>query len=780
MSCSACALRIERGLNRVAGVQASVSYATERARVHYDSGQVSPRELVEAVRRAGYEVRTQTLDLLIDGLDDGAGASRVQAALEAIPGVQARANVATRHVQLRLAPPAPPLSALLRAVSRAGFAARVLPPVASAQERDRRASAARRDLVFLLGALLLSLPLMTPMLGLGGGHHGSALPRWVQMALATPVQFIAGWRFYRGAWHALRGGAANMDVLVALGTSAAWGFSAWTTLVGRAFPIYFETSAGIISFVLLGKVLESGARRRTFAAVEALLALQPARAHVERDGVLTDIDAQALLPEDIFVVRPGERIPADALVIEGDSRVDQSLLTGESRPTDKRPGDTVHAGTDNQDGALRCRATQVGTRTVLAGILRRVADAQASKAPIQRLADRISGYFVPAVVLAAVLTGSGWLAFGQDPLQALVCAVAVLVAACPCALGLATPTAIVVATGRGAQAGVIARNAAALELAGRITVLVTDKTGTLTEGRPRVEQVHAVGCDEATVLRLAASLEQRSEHPWARAVREAAAAGGLQPDAVEAFRAVTGHGVVGQVHRQRWSLGSPAWSASLGMHVDPAVVERLEAGGASVVVLGEEDTVRGYLVLADTLRASSAEAVARLQALGVRVVMFSGDSIAVTRSVAGQTGITQFEGGLSPEDKALRVEALRETGEIVAMAGDGINDAPALAAADVSFALGSGSDAAIETADLTLVRNDLAGVADAISLSRQTLRVIRGNLCFAFVYNLATVPLAAAGLLSPMLAGAAMAASSLCVLGNSLRLRRWRPGSAPH
>ena len=530
----------------------------------------------------------------------------------------------------------------------------------------------------------------------------------------------------------------------------------------------------MITLVLLGKLLETRAKAKTTAAIEALVRLQPRTARVERDGQLLELDAALLIPGDIFIVRPGESLPVDGEVIDGASSVNEAMLTGESMPVAKRAGDQVFAATANGEGMLRCRATGVGEHTLLAGIIRMVAEAQGSKAPVQRLADRISAIFVPVVCVIALLTFAAWWVVGSAFSDALVNAVAVLVIACPCALGLATPTAIMVGTGQGAGAGILVRNAEALERAEKIEVLAVDKTGTLTRGEPIVTDLVPLAGDVDESLRLAASLEQGSEHPLGRAILARAQTLSATLSTLADFQSTAGKGVSGRVDGRILRLGSPDWFADLALPIEQ--IAALQAAGKTVVVLAEDDVPLTLLAIADSLRDTSRAAVARLKEMGIRVVMLTGDNAATAAAIAAEAGIDEFRAGILPGDKAAAVGALRTGGGVVAMVGDGVNDAPALAAADVSFAIGAGSDAAIEVADVTLVRSDLQGVADAILLSRATLGKIRQNLFFAFIYNVAGIPLAALGMLNPVFAGAAMAMSSVSVVSNSLLLRRWRPG----
>jgi Cu+-exporting ATPase len=741
------------------------------------------------------------LDLSIDGMTCAACASRIERALGRLPGVQAQVNLATERARVRYAPQEATPAQIIAAVERAGYGAREHTEASTGEERAQRERQYRRELWEFAAALVLTLPLLLQMVWMLRGDHADVLPRWLQLGLGTPVQFWIGARFYRAGWHALRGGSANMDVLVALGTSAAYLFSAAVTLIPLPGQhVYFEASTAIITLVRMGKLLEARAKRRASAAIEQLLKLQPREAHLERDGRIEDVDAGTIVPGDVFLVRPGERIPADGEVLEGASSIDESMLTGESLPVSKRIGARVYAGTQNQQGSLRCRAARVGSETQLAEIARLVGEAQGSKAPIQRLADRVSAVFVPAVLAIAAVTFAGWWAGSGQLAPALINAVAVLVIACPCALGLATPTAILVGSGRGAQAGVLVRNAAALERAGRIRVLALDKTGTLTEGRPSVVAVVGTPALPAQrVLALAAALERHSEHPLARAIVAHAEqnAPAQQNDPaqqnapgqqnavaaphVDGFRAVPGGGVSGELDGRTYLLGAADWLEAQGVRVDPAQVEPLAASGSTVVVLGTGSEAVGYLAIADRLRPTSAAAIARLRALGVESVMLTGDHALAAAAIARQAGVADYRARVLPADKALAVRQLGEAshaadrGALVGMAGDGVNDAPALAAADVSFALHSGADIAVEAADVTLMRNDLHGVADAIALSRATVRKIEQNLFFAFVYNTLGIPLAAAGLLNPVVAGAAMALSSVSVVTNSLLLRRWRP-----
>ncbi|MFZ5558789.1 MAG: heavy metal translocating P-type ATPase [Pseudomonadota bacterium] len=777
MTCAACAARIEKVLNRLPGVRAAVNFAAERAHVEFDPAATEPRALVESIERAGYSVPQQAVELKLTGMTCAACAARIEKVLNRIPGVEASVNFAAERARVRVAPGAAAAEDLIAAVRRAGYGAEALTEDSREEDKARRLAAYRADLRLFWISVALTLPLVAQMVSMFAGAGHEFIPRWLQLLLATPVQFWIGKRFYVAAWHALRGGGANMDVLVALGTTMAWLFSAVVTLFALDQHVYFEASAAIITLVLMGKLLESRARARTSAAIESLIRLQPRTARMERNGELVEVDVGTLAVGDVFIVRPGENIPVDGEVLEGTSSVDEAMLTGESLPVAKQTGARVFAGTLNQQGSLRCRATGVGGHTQLAAIIRLVEEAQGSKAPIQRLADRISGIFVPVVVgVSAVTLAATWGLSGEFT-TALINAVAVLVIACPCALGLATPTAIMVGTGRGAQSGVLVKNAAALERAEHIRTLIVDKTGTLTEGKPAVtDVVPAAAATARELVALSASLEQGSEHPLAKAILDRARDDGVPLGRLGAFEAVTGGGVTGEVDGVPVALGSPAFVAGHGAGVPTTAIEELSAQGKTVVVLARGREIVGWIAIADRLRETSRAAVQRLKSMNLEVVMLTGDNRATAAAIAREAGVDRYVAEVLPQDKAAEVNRLRGDGRVVGMVGDGINDAPALAAADVSFAIGTGSDVAIEAADVTLMRNDLNGVADAISLSRATLRKIRQNLFFAFIYNVLGIPLAAVGLLNPVIAGAAMAMSSVSVVSNSLLLKRWRPG----
>lgn len=725
----------------------------------------------------------KTCELALTGMTCANCAARVEKTLNGLPGVEAVVNFAAEKAHVRYVAEVSSPDAMIAAVEASGrYHASLSSEATRGAEKALRLALYHEELRAFFIAAVFTLPLLGQMLFMfgGNGHGHEPIPRALQWALATPVQFWIGWRFYVGAWYSLRGGSGNMDVLVALGTTMAWLFSTVVTFFGLAHQhVYFEASATVISLVLLGKILEARAKARTSGAIEALAQLQPQSAVIEKDGQILEVAVAAMIPGDIFLVRTGEAVPVDGEVVEGSSHLNEAMLTGESLPVGKGPGDPVFAATLNGDSLLRCRATGVGSNTLLAGIIRLVEDAQGSKAPVQRLVDRVAAIFVPAVCAIAIATFAGWWVVAGDFSQALVNAVAVLVIACPCALGLATPTAIMVGTGLGARAGVLIRNAEALELAEKLKTLAVDKTGTLTAGHPVVREVKALGgIEPAEVLRLAACVELGSTHPLAQSIVARARETGLMPEVATDIHSQPGLGVSGLVKGATVQVGSPRWTASLGMVVAEETIAPLQETGASVAVVCRDSQVLGLIAIADPIRPSSAGAVRRLRALGIDVVMVTGDHPGTAAAIAKEAGLERFEANVLPADKAAAVVALKQAlaaGGLVGMAGDGINDAPALAAADVSFAMGAGSDVAMQAADVTLMRNDLGSVADAVSLSRATLAKIRQNLFFAFIYNVLGLPLAAFGFLNPVVAGAAMALSSVSVVSNSLLLRRWKP-----
>ncbi len=796
MTCAACSTRLEKNLNRLEGVQASVNLATEQAAVDYDPSQTTAEAILAQVGKTGFSVPEQSLDLQITGMTCAACADRVEKALNTLQGVEARLNPASERARVRYRPGLINPDALVQAVERAGYGAIPITEASRNEEKSRKAAEYRREVRIFTFSALLTLPLLAQMVDMFSGHTNSMwLPGWVQWLLATPVQFWAGWRFYSGAWKSLRGGGANMDVLVAMGTSAAYFFSLATLIFATNGHLYFEASAAVVTLVRLGKLLEARAKSRTSEAIEQLLSLAPRTAIVERDGETLEVDTATLKAGDVVLVRAGERIPVDGDVVDGRSGVDESLLTGESLPVAKAPaspqsthldeaGDTdssrVYAGTQNLDGLLKIKASGVGSHTQLMEIVRLTEAAQGSKAPIQKLADRISGIFVPVVIGIATLTFLAWWFISGDFTQSLIPAVAVLVIACPCALGLATPTAVMVGLGRGTQLGILVRSAEALERAEKLSVLAVDKTGTLTEGRMAlVAMAPTEGVEEDRLLSLAASLEQGSSHPLALALLAAAKDKGLTLEAVDGFENISGHGVRGTLGGHRLSLGAADFLSEEGATGTDSLPSNLASQGTVVGLAwtpsGQAGAqLLGWLVLADRLRDTSKAAVQRMSHLGVRTIMLTGDQESTAAAIAKEAGVTEWRARVKPQDKAAAVTALKAEGQIVGMAGDGVNDAPALASADVSFGMASGSDIALEAADITLMRSDLHSVADSVELSRAVMGKIRQNLFFAFFYNILALPLAALGMLNPVIAGAAMALSSVTVVSNSLLLKRWR------
>ncbi len=773
MSCASCVSRLERILARQEGVeQVSVNLATEQAQLQLAAG-TSIAALIRAVEQAGFSVPTQALQLEIGGMTCAGCASRIERLLAKQDGVlSAEVNLASEqaHIQTLASLPA---ATLIGVIERAGFTARL-----HDQTAPQTAPAAPALWPLLISALL-TLPLVLPMLLAPLGIHWN-LPVAVQFLLATPVQFWLGARFYRAGWLALRAGGGNMDLLVAIGTSAAYGLSLYlgvsTDLHHDQPHLYFETSAVVITLVRLGKWLEARARQQTSSAIRALQALQPESACVLRDGQEVTLPLAALRLGDQVRVRAGERIPVDGIVLEGASDVDEALLTGESLPVSKHPGDSVTGGAINQQGQLIITVSALGAESRLARIVRLVEAAQGAKAPVQRLADRVSAWFVPVVVIIATLTLLGWGLTTGDWARAVLHAVAVLVIACPCALGLATPAAIMVGTGLAARHGMLIKDAEALELAQGITLVAFDKTGTLTLGQPTLQQVETDGADASTVLALAAALQRGSQHPLAKAILQAAPA--AVPPATDLLTR-PGLGITGRIAGQGYLLGSRRLMADAAIACDrlQAAETQAQQQGFSVAWLAREGDSAPLAMLSfgDASRPQSAAAIDALHRLGVRSVMISGDNRAAAEHIGHQLGLDQVLAEVLPEQKATAVQQLRQQGERVAMVGDGINDAPALAAADVGIAMGQGTDVAMQAAAITLMRSDPAMVAQAISLSRATWRKIRQNLFWALIFNAIGIPLAALGWLSPMLAGGAMAFSSVSVVANALLLRRWRP-----
>ncbi|WP_285431941.1 heavy metal translocating P-type ATPase [Pseudomonas sp. fls2-241-R2A-110] len=777
MTCASCAGRVERALSKVVGASAvSVNLATEQARVQAPSDSLPA--LMDAVQRAGYSVPQQTLELSIDGMTCASCVGRVERALAKVLGVKSvSVNLANERAHLELLGHVDPQT-LIGAVTKAGYSASVWE--VEHPQTDNQQQRLHRERWALIMAIALALPLVMPMLLQPFGVHWM-LPAWVQFALATPVQFIFGARFYIAAWKAVRAGAGNMDLLVALGTSAGYGLSLyeWATAAGRMPHLYFEASAVVIALVLLGKYLESRAKRQTASAIRALEALRPERAIQVIDGREQDVAISALRINDLVLVKPGERFPVDGEVVEGQSHADEALISGESLPVPKQPGDKVTGGAINGEGRLLVRTQALGAETVLARIIRLVEDAQAAKAPIQKLVDKVSQVFVPTVLLIALATVIGWWLYGAPMETALINAVAVLVIACPCALGLATPTAIMAGTGVAARYGILIKDAEALERAHEVSAVVFDKTGTLTSGTPRIAHLSAIEDDEAALLQMAGALQRGSEHPLAKAVLDACAERDLSVADVSDSQSLTGRGIAGTLDGRRLALGNRRMLEESGLNAGPLAdsATAWETEGRTLSWLIEQSPkprVLGLFAFGDTLKPGALQAVQQLSARHISSHLLTGDNRGSAKVVAEALGITDVHAEVLPADKAATVATLKKTG-VVAMVGDGINDAPALAAADIGIAMGGGTDVAMHAAGITLMRGDPRLVPAALEISRKTYAKIRQNLFWAFVYNLIGIPLAAFGFLNPVLAGAAMALSSVSVVSNALLLKTWKP-----
>lgn len=785
MSCAACASRIEKVIRRIPGTTPSVNFATGQATVGF-AQKPAPSTLTpvfEAVRRAGFDIPTENLSLQLSGMNCAACASRIEKLLNRLPGVTAHVNFAAEQADVTYVPGLADLPAMIAQVRKGGFDAEPArdPTTASEEEEHAHATAMRRQRAMFGLSAILTLPLLLGMVDMVSGRMDFMLPLWLQCLLATLVQFGCGWPFYQKAWKAIRGGGANMDVLVVMGTTVAWLSSTVIWLFSLPGHVYFESGAVVITLVLLGRLLEARAREHTREGIAGLLRLQPQVAHVERDGQVSDVPVAALRVGDVVVVRPGESIPVDGVVIAGQSDVNQSAMTGESVPVARTVDDHVIGATLNQNGVLRIRTEHVGADSTLSQIVRMVQRAQASHDPVQQLVDRISAVFVPGVLGIALLTFlAGWAVHGHAT-AALTGTIAVLVVACPCSLGLAVPTAIMVATGRGARAGLLFRDADMLEHAHTIRLLVMDKTGTLTMGQPEVREVVPLpGHDAQHLLAMACALEQESEHPLARAIAVYGRQHAITPLAVHDVTALPGRGVEGVTAQgERLRLGAPHFvhdGADAGL---PDIVTQLEQQGRTVIGVAGPQGVVGHIALSDRVRPEAAACIAALRRDGIATLMLTGDNRQAAAAIAGTLGMDRFIAGVLPQDKAAEIEKLRAQGHVVGMVGDGINDAPALAMADIGFAMGHGSDIAVQSAGVILMRDNLWGILDAISLSRATLRKVRQNLFFAFIYNIIGIPLAAFGMLDPAIAGAAMAMSSVSVVTSSLLLNRWHTTTAP-
>ncbi|MCB2168017.1 MAG: heavy metal translocating P-type ATPase [Deltaproteobacteria bacterium] len=799
MTCANCAATIERNVGRLEGVtRAAVNFASERADITYDPARIKLPEVVAAVRKAGFDTTPASVEMPVTGMTCANCAANIERALnKRTPGVlSASVNFGTERVAVDYIPTAIDVDGIVAAIEKAGYGA--LAPDDTADPDDAEASARAAEIreqtrkfgvgvAFTLPLFLLS---MARDFGLVGPWSHAAWVNFLFLLLATPVQFYTGWDYYVGSWKSLRNRSANMDVLVALGSSVAYVYSlAVLFLPQLGGHVYFETSAVIITLIKLGKMLEARTKGKTGGAIRKLIGLRPKTATRIVNGVEEEVPVARIVKGDVVVVRPGERIPVDGVVTDGQTSVDESMLSGEPIPVDKQPGDTVAAGTINGQGLIQFEATRVGRETALAQIIRLVQEAQGSKAPIQAVADRVAAFFVPAIIVVALVTFGIWWTVGGEFVPAMIRLVAVLVIACPCALGLATPTAIMAGTGKAAERGILFKNSTALEQATNLDTVVLDKTGTITEGNPRVSDVVTLAGftgDDRELLRVCASVEKGSEHPLGRAIAAHAENEGLTLQPPTEFQATGGAGVQARIDDALVMVGKPGWFEDQNMDLGPAKdnIERLQAEGKTVMVVVRDGAVCGLVAVSDTIKPDSAEAIRDLHQMGLKVVMLTGDNRQAARKIAADLGIDAIEAEVRPEEKSQRIQTLQEKGGTIGMVGDGINDAPALAQADVGLAIGTGTDVAIETADVILASGSLHGIVRAIGLSRATMRTIRQNLFWAFGYNVLLIPIAAGILypfeslpmmlrqLHPILAALAMAFSSISVVSNSLRLYR--------
>ena len=794
MSCASCVARIEKGLKQNAGVlNVAVNLAMENATVEYDETLVPRQDIITSIKNAGYGVIEESpqtgnaVELNLTGMSCASCAARIEKTLQNLPGVEsAGVNFAAGKAYVDYDPTLADIPAMIKAVEDTGYGAEVADTGSVDREKEIRQKEIRNLKITFIVSVLLSLPLLAAMVtALFKIDIPFLHAPWFQLVIATPVQFIIGWRFYKKAYYSLKVLSPGMDMLVAMGTSAAYFFSIYNgfikkTPAGSRPDLYFEASAIIITLILLGKFLEAVAKGKTSEAIKKLIGLQPRHARVIRDGKEIDIPIETVIVGDTILVRPGEKIAVDGHIVTGNSAVDESMLTGESIPVEKKPGDPVIGGTINKNGSLTFTATKVGKDTVLANIIKVVQEAQGSKAPIQDLADRVAGIFVPVVLLIAVVTFLIWMFFIGNSTMAIIAAVSVLVIACPCALGLATPTAIMVGTGKGAENGILIKNAGSLETAYKIDTVIFDKTGTITTGEPAVTDiVPAAGMNPTDLLTAAAGAEKRSEHPLGEAIVRKAVDDGLSLHEPENFSALPGKGISAVIQGKSILVGTQdlmnAGNIDTGeLNED---VQRLETEGKTVMYVANDNVFSGIIAVADTVKEDSREAVGRLRDLGIETYMITGDNQRTAGAIGEQVGIkeTHLLAHVLPEHKAHEVRKLQDKGHRVSMVGDGINDAPALAAADIGIAMGTGTDIAIETGDIILMNGNLKTLSTAIALSRKTMVKIKQNLFWAFVYNTVGIPFAAFGLLSPIIAGAAMAFSSVSVVSNSLSLKRFKP-----
>ncbi|MFC5541790.1 heavy metal translocating P-type ATPase [Ureibacillus suwonensis] len=786
MTCAACANRIEKGLKKMPGVEsANVNLALEKSTIQYDPGKVSVKDLEKKIEDLGYGVVKEKKELVITGMTCAACANRIEKGLNKMPGVtNAAVNLALENATVEFNPSEVSVSDIIQRIEKLGYGAHLKEN--GREATDYREQEIKKQFVKFVVAAVLSLPLLWTMVGHFPFTSFIYMPDflmnpWVQMAFATPVQFIIGWQFYTSAFKALKNGSANMDVLVVLGTSAAYFYSFYQTI--KVFgttvhpDLYFETGAVLITLILLGKLFEAKAKGRSSEAIKKLMGLRAKQARVLRDGIEKEIPLDEVVVGDILLVKPGEKIPVDGEVIEGNTAVDESMLTGESIPVDKTAGSSVFGSTINKNGFIKMKATKVGRDTALAQIIKVVEDAQGSKAPIQRLADKISGIFVPIVVGIAIITFMVWIFFiaPGEVAAALEAMISVLVIACPCALGLATPTSIMAGTGRAAEYGILFKGGEYLEQTHHIDTVVVDKTGTVTKGEPALTDVVAAeGKDEQAFLALIGSVEKQSEHPLAQAIVKGIEEKGISFSEVQDFSAIPGLGVQGIVDGKKVLVGNRRFMQT--NHVDISAVlpyvEQLEENGKTAMLASIDGEYAGMVAVSDTVKETSKRAIQRLKNMGIEVIMLTGDNERTAKAIGGEVGVNQVIAEVLPEQKAEEIKKLQGAGKKVAMVGDGINDAPALAVSDIGMAIGTGTDVAIEAADVTLIRGDLNSIADAILMSRKTMRNIKQNLFWAFAYNTIGIPIAAAGFLAPWVAGAAMAFSSVSVVLNALRLQR--------
>ncbi len=804
MTCATCVSRVEKALDELPGVEeASVNFATEKASVKFDIDKVSLREMRKAVESAGYQViepEGSQVTLSVGGMTCAACVSRVEKALAELPGVeQANVNLATERATVKFDPGTVSFSDFQKAIEEAGYeyrgreSAELVDVEKEAREKEFKKLKKQFIVSVVLSVLILAGSMQKLIPGLN--YIDRQIMFYILFVLTTPVLFWSGGRFFKGALNAARHKTTDMNTLVAFGTFAAYLYSVTATFAPQVFTssglevhVYYDTSAIIITLILFGRLLEAGAKGRTSEAIKTLMGLAPKTARVIKDGREVDVPVDEVKAGDLIIVRPGEKIPVDGVITEGSSSVDESMLTGESIPIEKHPGDEVIGATMNKTGSFTFKALRVGAESALAQIIKLVQDAQGSKAPIQRLADKVASIFVPVVISLAVLTFVIWYFFGPKPAftLAILNFVSVLIIACPCALGLATPTGIMVGTGKGAEYGVLIKGGESLETAHKISTVVFDKTGTLTKGEPEVTDVIPLnGFSKEEVLRLAASIEKNSEHPLGEAIVKAAERDGIETKPVEGFKAIPGQGVKARVDGRHVLLGNAKLITDhqILLGEAEATAAHLASEGKTAMFIAVEQKTAGLVAMADTLKENSAEAVAELKQMGLTVIMLTGDNQKTAAAIAEQLGVDRVLAEVMPGDKAGEVKRLKDEGQVVAMVGDGINDAPALAMADVGIALGTGTDVAMEASDITLIRDDLRSVITAIQLSRRTMRTIKQNLFWAFIYNSIGIPIAAGALypffgllLKPVFASAAMAMSSVSVVSNSLRLKNFKPG----